>query len=36
MLESLRTWMEKNNRVITIVLCFVFGAYFLVRGFSGP
>ena len=36
MLESLRRWMEKNNRVITVVLCFVFGAFFLVRGFSGP
>jgi hypothetical protein len=28
--------MEKNNRTITLVLCFVFGAFFLVRGFSGP
>jgi len=36
MLEALRAWMEKNNRVITVVLCFVFGAFFLVRGFSGP
>jgi threonine/homoserine/homoserine lactone efflux protein len=36
MLESLRRWMEKNNRAITVVLCFVFGAFFLVRGFSGP
>ena len=36
MLESLRAWMEKNNRVITVVLCFVFGAFFLVRGFSEP
>lgn len=31
-LSSLRVWMEKNNRVITVVLCFVFGAYFLLRG----
>ena len=30
-LGSMRTWMEKNNRVITVVLCFVFGAFFLVR-----
>jgi threonine/homoserine/homoserine lactone efflux protein len=36
MLESLRRWMEKNNRAITVVLCLVFGAFFLVRGFSGP
>ena len=36
MLGSLRAWMEKNNRTITVVLCFVFGAFFLVRGFSGP
>ena len=35
MLGSLRAWMEKNNRAITVVLCFVFGAFFLVRGFSG-
>jgi hypothetical protein len=36
MLESLRRWLEKNNRAITVVLCLVFGAFFLVRGFSGP
>jgi Sap-like sulfolipid-1-addressing protein len=35
MLVSLRAWMEKNNRTITVVLCFVFGVFFLVRGFSG-
>jgi hypothetical protein len=35
MLVSLRIWMEKNNRTITVVLCFVFGVFFLVRGFSG-
>jgi hypothetical protein len=34
-LGSLRAWMEKNNRAITVVLCFVFGAYFLLRGFWG-
>jgi hypothetical protein len=36
MLGSLRAWMEKNNRAITVALCFVFGAFFLVRGLSGP
>jgi hypothetical protein len=35
MLGTLRAWMEKNNRTITVVLCFVFGAFFLVRGLSG-
>ena len=35
MLVSLWAWMEKNNRTITVVLCFVFGVFFLVRGFSG-
>jgi hypothetical protein len=35
MLVSLRTWMEKNNRTITVVLCLVFGAFFLLRGFMG-
>jgi hypothetical protein len=35
-LGSLRKWMEKNNRAIMVALCFVFGAYFLIRGFSGP
>jgi hypothetical protein len=35
-LGSLRAWMEKNNRAITVALCFVFGAFFLVRGLSGP
>jgi hypothetical protein len=34
-LGSLRAWMEKHNRAITIVLCFVFGAFFLTRGLSG-
>jgi hypothetical protein len=33
-LDSLRTWMEKNSRAITVTLCFVFGAFFLVRGLS--
>jgi hypothetical protein len=35
MLASLRTWMRKHNRTITIVICFVFGAFFFVRGLSG-
>jgi hypothetical protein len=35
-LVSLRVWMEKNSRAITVVLCFVFGAFFLVRGLPGP
>jgi hypothetical protein len=35
MLGSLQTWMGNNNRTITVVLCFVFGAFFLVRGLSG-
>lgn len=35
MLMSLRTWMEKHNRTITVVLCLVFGAFFLIRGFMG-
>ena len=34
MLGFLRVWMEKNNRTITVVLCFVFGVFLLVRGFS--
>jgi hypothetical protein len=34
-LGTLRAWMEKNSRAITVVLCFVFGAYFLLRGFWG-
>jgi Sap-like sulfolipid-1-addressing protein len=35
-LDSLRAWIEKNSRAITVALCFVFGAFFLVRGLSGP
>jgi len=34
-LESLRTWMGKHNRSITVVLCLVFGAFFLVGGLWG-
>ena len=35
LLGSLQTWMGKNNRTITVVICFVFGAFFLARGFMG-
>jgi hypothetical protein len=35
MLGSLQRWMGDNNRTFTVVLCFVFGAFFLVRGLSG-
>ena len=35
MLGSLQAWMGKNNRAITVVICLVFGAFFLVRGLSG-
>jgi Sap, sulfolipid-1-addressing protein len=34
-LESWRRWMVKNNRAITVVLCLVFGAFFLVGGLWG-
>jgi hypothetical protein len=35
MLGSLQTWMGNNNRTITVVICFVFGTFFLVRGLLG-
>ena len=35
MLGSLQTWMGKNNRTITVVLCLVFGTFFLGRGLLG-
>ena len=35
-LGSLQTWMGNNSRAITVVLCFLFGALFLLRGLSGP
>jgi hypothetical protein len=35
MLGSLRVWMEKNGRAITVELGFVFGAFFLVKGLLG-
>jgi len=31
-LESLQAWMGRNSRTITVVLCLVFGAFFLARG----
>jgi Sap, sulfolipid-1-addressing protein len=35
MLGALQTWMRKRNRAITVAICFVFGAFFLVRGLWG-
>jgi len=35
MLGSLQTWMGNNNRAITVVICLVFGAFFLMRGLLG-
>jgi Sap, sulfolipid-1-addressing protein len=35
MLGFLQAWMGKHNRTITVVLCLVFGAFFLIRGFMG-
>ena len=34
-LGSLRTWIGKHNRTITVAICFVFGAFFLTRGLLG-
>jgi hypothetical protein len=34
-LGSLRRWMERNNRSITVVLCFVFGVFFLLGAIWG-
>jgi len=34
-LGSLRAWMGKHNRAITVAICFVFGAFFLARGLLG-
>jgi len=34
-LGYLRVWMEKNSRMVTVVLCFVFGVLFLLRGLWG-
>lgn len=34
-LGSLRRWMGKHNRAITVVFCLVFGAFFLVGGLRG-
>ena len=35
MLGALQAWMVKRNRAITVVIGFVFGAFFLVRGLLG-
>lgn len=34
-LGSLQSWMGRHSRTITVVLCLVFGAFFLVRGLLG-
>ena len=34
-LASLQAWMGKHNRAITVVICFVFGAFFVVWGLLG-
>jgi hypothetical protein len=34
-LGSLQAWMTNNSRTITVVVCFVFGAFFLIRGILG-
>jgi len=31
MLGALKVWMGKHSRTITLVICFVFGAFFLIR-----
>ena len=35
MLGSLQAWMGKHSRTITVVICFVFGVFFLIRGLLG-
>jgi Sap, sulfolipid-1-addressing protein len=35
MLGALQVWMSKHSRAITLVICFVFGAFFLIRGTLG-
>ena len=35
MLGSLQVWMGRHNRAITVVICFVFGAFFFVKGLLG-
>jgi hypothetical protein len=35
MLGSMQTWIGNNNRAITVVICLVFGAFFLARGLLG-
>jgi hypothetical protein len=35
MLGSLQAWMGNNNRATTVVICLVFGAFFLIRGLLG-
>jgi len=35
MLGALQAWMAKHSRTITVVICFVFGVFFLIRGLMG-
>jgi hypothetical protein len=35
MFGFLQSWMGEHNRAITVVICFVFGAFFLVKGLMG-
>jgi hypothetical protein len=35
MMRSLRAWMGKHNRTTTVLICFVFGTFFLARGLLG-
>jgi len=35
MLGFLQRWMGNNSRTITVVICFVFGVFFLLRGILG-
>jgi hypothetical protein len=35
MLGALRVWMGKHSRTITVMICFVFGTFFLIRGLLG-
>ena len=34
-MQSLRAWMGKHNRTITVLICFVFGTFFFARGLLG-
>jgi hypothetical protein len=32
MIGTMQAWLGRNNRAITVALCFVFGTFFLLRG----